>query len=369
MVILAWHVEYQDYLGWKDQFGVKAHKDRQKTRSATAKLRTLETPLTLIDSAPASAGWDSKLREEAGKPAAVTIEAETAIAGTALTVRVKLTSPQGELPAGAVVRPVLFQREVEVAIATGDNAGKRLVQHFPVRLALAPIAAADALAGFVEATGELPAGVLPEDLGIAVLVEDGTTLRTIEAATFRLTKPVPGLLVVVDPDKERGPKVRDAVAKRAADSGFLVALAPSVFANDRQFDLFIARQKKTLKFDERRMVLLGFSTAAKDAWEFALKYKARVAGLVVVAGKLELTAAEVGQIGQGVPVMMVYGRDDKAAPAEEGDALFRLMLSAQVPADWALMDVADSFAVLTEGMSRFLPWAAKQSGPVRQEVK
>jgi len=40
VVILAWHVEYQDYLGWKDQFGVKAHKDRQKTRSATAKLRT-----------------------------------------------------------------------------------------------------------------------------------------------------------------------------------------------------------------------------------------------------------------------------------------------------------------------------------------
>jgi len=42
--------------------------------------------------------------------------------------------------------------------------------------------------------------------------------------------------------------------------------------------------------------------------------------------------------------MLVYGRDDKSAPAEEGDALFRIMLSAQVPADWALMDVADSFS-------------------------
>ncbi|MCU0726410.1 MAG: DUF1223 domain-containing protein [Planctomycetes bacterium] len=368
VVLLAWHVDYNDYLGWKDLFAVKAHTERQKVRAKAAKVRTsLATPLTIVDSVLSGPGWDSKAREEVMKPAAVAIEAEIALAGTRLTAKVRLKNPEPALPAGALVRPVLFQRQAITTVTSGENAGKRLVEHFAVRGALDPVPAEQALAGPVEFAAEIPANVLPEDLGLAVLVEEAETLATIEAASFEIVKPLPGLILVVDPDKTRGPKVKAALEREAADRGFIVAHTPTVFANDRALDYFLAKQAKAKPFHERRVILLGFSTAGKEAWAFALKYRTRVAGLALVAAPLALDAAEAASLGQGVPVLMVYGRDDKAAPAEEGDEVFRTLLGADVVADWALLDVADSFAVLNEGLGRIFPWAAKQTGRAGSE--
>jgi hypothetical protein len=363
VVILAWHVEYQDYLGWKDLFGVKAHKERQQIRAKGAKLRAaISTPLTLIDNVNSGPGWDEKAREEMLKPAAVAIEAEIALAGEKITAKVRLEKPEPALPAGALVRPVLFQRQTVTTVTSGDNAGKRLVEHFVVRQALDPVPAEQALAGWVEFNAEVPEGALPEDLGLVVLVETADTLATIEVASFEIAKPQPGLILVVDPDKTRGPKVKGALEREAAVRGFVVAHTPTVFANDRALDYFLTKLGKATPFHPRRILLLGFSTAGKDAWAFALKYKTRIAGLALVAAPLALSAEEAAMLGQGVPVLMVYGRDDRTAPAEKGDETFRILLGAEVVADWALLDVADHFAVLTEGFGRIFPWASKQTG-------
>src|SRR5215510_7129171 len=49
VVALAFHVDYWDYIGWKDKFAKPEYTDRQKAYRDALNLRTLYTPQMVID--------------------------------------------------------------------------------------------------------------------------------------------------------------------------------------------------------------------------------------------------------------------------------------------------------------------------------
>jgi hypothetical protein len=148
--------------------------------------KQLVTPEALLGNALVKKDWATTLGKEASKPANVVIRAELTLKGGKLAAKVNLEKARVELPATAVVRPVLFRREAETKVTAGENKGKTLKEYFIVLSAHAPLSAAKAQKKGVEAKLVLPKGVAPEKLGLAVLVEDPKTMTTHEATVFDL---------------------------------------------------------------------------------------------------------------------------------------------------------------------------------------
>lgn len=48
VIAIALHVDYWDYIGWKDTFGNPAHADRQRAYAAAGKRRTIYTPQIIV---------------------------------------------------------------------------------------------------------------------------------------------------------------------------------------------------------------------------------------------------------------------------------------------------------------------------------
>lgn len=123
---LALHVDYWDYLGWKDSFGSAAHTARQRAYAKAARKRSIYTPQMIVQ------GQDRLVGHKAGeirasiaahqlRPATVSIE----IARADGTLRIALAPLAPDI--GPVdLHVVQFIREQGVAIKAGENAGHQI---------------------------------------------------------------------------------------------------------------------------------------------------------------------------------------------------------------------------------------------------
>ncbi len=132
VLALSFHVDYWDYIGWKDPFAAAQYTERQRDYAAALGLRYVYTPQIVVDGRHDVVG--SKRR-------AVTraIE-ESARDATPLTVtldeedggRVLLSA--GEAPSGgATVWLVTFDDDQKTQVARGENRGRALTNSNVVR--------------------------------------------------------------------------------------------------------------------------------------------------------------------------------------------------------------------------------------------
>ena len=129
VVPLAWHVDYWDYIGWKDPYSTKASTERQQGYAQWLGRGSLYTPQAVVDGRTDVLGSDRAalvraIEATARAPRAmVTVSARTD--GDARVVDVVV----GPLPAGAEasdVSLVLVENEARVEVKRGENAGRTL---------------------------------------------------------------------------------------------------------------------------------------------------------------------------------------------------------------------------------------------------
>ena len=136
IVALSYHVDYWDYLGWRDTFAQPENTARQRDYAEVLGTRRIYTPQVVVNGMVDAVGSD--------RP---TIE--SAIAQSALRVPVTLRRQSGtlEIEVGArplpgsrptTIRLILFATEAEVEIARGENAGSTISYYNVVR-AVRPI--------------------------------------------------------------------------------------------------------------------------------------------------------------------------------------------------------------------------------------
>lgn len=132
VLALSFHVDYWDYIGWKDPFAAAQFTERQRDYAAKLGLRYVYTPQIVVDGRHDIVG--SKRRqvtdaiEEASRSAPavmVTLEAENG--GRALLSAG--AAPKG----GATVWLVTFDDAHETQVVRGENSGKALVNSNVVR--------------------------------------------------------------------------------------------------------------------------------------------------------------------------------------------------------------------------------------------
>ena len=157
VVALSFHVDYWDYLGWRDTLGDPAHTERQRDYAEVHDTRRVYTPQMVING---TAGFVGSDREAV----------EAAIANASLPVPVKMWQGAGtvEIEVGSLpedhsppakIRIVLITSKAYVDIARGENAGANIGYYNIVR-AMRPIGMWD---------GDRVRITLPED----ELMDDG----------------------------------------------------------------------------------------------------------------------------------------------------------------------------------------------------
>jgi hypothetical protein len=135
VIALAFHIDYWDYIGWKDPFASPAWTDRQHAYKRSLGLHMVYTPQMVIDGRADAVGSERGAVNDAIAAAAaqddkVAVSITRAAAGH---YRVALPAAAGLQGLPATVWLAVFERQHVTPIAKGENAGATLTDHNIVR--------------------------------------------------------------------------------------------------------------------------------------------------------------------------------------------------------------------------------------------
>jgi hypothetical protein len=177
VVPLALHVDYWDYIGWKDRFASRDYSERQRWLSGLARSKTIYTPEIFVSS--------HELREwnTAGRlpDALQRINAKAARADIVLRQRERTGNAapvdvEVRAPAGGKLFVALFENGLSSQVKSGENSGTTLKHDFVVRDWIGPVAlpaAAGQQKVILPRALALPVDAQPGRLGVAAFIQSG----------------------------------------------------------------------------------------------------------------------------------------------------------------------------------------------------
>jgi hypothetical protein len=134
VIALSLHVDYWDYIGWKDEFGDPAYTKRQRAYARAGGRKMVYTPQMIVGGSDALVGARAmKLAEliakQAARPARVEVTAERSQDDLRIRARVldESGTATGIEDGPFVVQLVRFTPERTTKITRGENAGKTLI--------------------------------------------------------------------------------------------------------------------------------------------------------------------------------------------------------------------------------------------------
>jgi hypothetical protein len=167
VIALALHVDYWDYIGWKDSFARPEHTARQKAYARASGERMIYTPQIIVEGETRVAGAKAmalfeaiEAKRHASRQVALRVERT----GSALLVEARALA---RIPAGLVVQLVRYQPEGRVEILRGENAGRSFT-YANIVTAWDTVAEWDGDAPLnlrLDAPGDAPAVVIVQETG------------------------------------------------------------------------------------------------------------------------------------------------------------------------------------------------------------
>jgi len=161
IVALSYHVDYWDYIGWKDRFATRETTERQRAYARALKQRYVYTPEMVVDGIGHDPGVSLLAEAQHRSPKRATPELVRSADGV-LTVR--LADFKLEAPADIVL--AVYDRRHSTAVGNGENGGRTL-ENFNVVRHFETLARWDGAA----ATWTAPADRFRPEQGMAVLVQ------------------------------------------------------------------------------------------------------------------------------------------------------------------------------------------------------
>jgi len=183
LVVLAFHVDYWNYLGWRDRFSQAVFTERQQTLVRANGLRTAYTPQVLLN------GRDYR-DFGAIESQVASVHADTAIA----KIRLDSTRHGANLRIATVVEPVrlknpdtslylaVYENNLETSVQAGENRGRRLHHDYVVRTLFRPTSVAAGTPTRRVEQITLPADWKTGDLGVAAFIQHNRTGEVLQAA-------------------------------------------------------------------------------------------------------------------------------------------------------------------------------------------
>ena len=178
VIALALHVDYWDYIGWKDEFADPSHTVRQRAYSRAAGKRSIYTPQMIVGGQDHIVGAKAmKLADLLNAHKARPNPANVSLTRDGDRIRITATA-EGRMPTRSVVQLVTYTPEAIVNIQRGENAGRKLSYHNIVRQWVT--------VGDWDGEGTYRATVkVPRGMAVAVLVQTAGQGPMLGAAKLR----------------------------------------------------------------------------------------------------------------------------------------------------------------------------------------
>ena len=187
LIVLGFHVDYWNYLGWPDPFAQKQFSDRQQASSARNRGRFIYTPQLLLDGRDFRRGL---VRDDIGERiAALNRRAPGASIRLQLKPNATGTLPVtgtatllGDTARGAVQTYLaLYENHLSSRVTRGENRGKQLAHDFVVRDLAGPFAMPAGKPTEVRHIFRLDSDWKLKDLYVSAFVQDGSTGEILQA--------------------------------------------------------------------------------------------------------------------------------------------------------------------------------------------
>ena len=178
MVALSLHVDYWDYIGWKDVFARPAFTERQRWLAAAVNSRAVYTPQVFMAGRELRQ-WQT-LPEAVAKVNARPSRAQIGIVlGQPVKGSLPVTVNAGSAQAGKLI-VALYENSLVSEVKAGENRGVTLRHDHVVREWLSPVALAANAARLTQSVS-LPVGAAMANLGVAAFVqaENGEVLQAL----------------------------------------------------------------------------------------------------------------------------------------------------------------------------------------------
>jgi len=189
---LAFHVDYWNYLGWKDPFSKSEHSSRQRAASVRNKSRFVYTPQLLLDGRDYRRGlfrddFTDRVNAIGQENArAMIVIDQVADADETVTVHVTVAVTDATQRQGARAYVALYENNLSNRVTAGENRGERLHHDFVVRELLpAQSVVPDGKVVF-EHRFDLEPQWKREDLHFAAFVQSERTGETLQAMVVRI---------------------------------------------------------------------------------------------------------------------------------------------------------------------------------------
>jgi hypothetical protein len=127
-VPVAFHVDYWDYLGWRDQWGSKAFSERQHRYAQFWNSDTVYTPGFVLDGRE----WQTWSNHKDGPPASPTGVGVLKVTSSDLRRWQVEFSPLHPTQSAYEVHAALLGSGITSEVSAGENRGRRLVHDFVV---------------------------------------------------------------------------------------------------------------------------------------------------------------------------------------------------------------------------------------------
>ncbi len=134
VLALAFHVDYWDYLGWKDRFGSPRYTSRQRELGANNRQRSIYTPEFFVDGMEARGTKKvlQKIRDANRQTAVIQLKLEISKSSDELQLELQSVTPG---VAGEMLhhRYFVYENELMSDVKRGENSGERLFHQQVVR--------------------------------------------------------------------------------------------------------------------------------------------------------------------------------------------------------------------------------------------
>ncbi len=185
LVPLSLHVDYWDYIGWRDRFADARFTRRQYWLSAFASQRSVYTPEIFVDGHEQD--WRSNrfralVRALNAQDATVRVRlSQAAAAPGQFAVRADAQTLDGVAGAPLSLYFAVYENELESTVSAGENRGATLRHGFVVRQWSAPQALDSTGHAEISWQQALPQDARADKLGFAAFVEDTRSGEILQA--------------------------------------------------------------------------------------------------------------------------------------------------------------------------------------------
>jgi hypothetical protein len=185
LVVLAFHVDYWNYLGWQDRFSQRRFTERQQALVRANGLRTAYTPQLVLNGRDfrISTGIEKQLARINLQAPSVKLDLQAHRKGATLSTGVSVNPVASSARQPMELYVALYENNLESQVQAGENRGKRLQHDYVVRVLIGPVAVSPDKT--TQQTWEIPlaADWKTADMGLAAFVQSAKTGEVLQVTT------------------------------------------------------------------------------------------------------------------------------------------------------------------------------------------